>query len=349
MTAPEAGSLPGGELGRRLEALPRAIEPPAATWAAIEARLRTPRPVDARLAAPAREWGLAPARPRGFAPPLTAWGVRPAIAAALVLCAAGVGLLRLAGLQRWHVAQASGPYSLVGGRLETAAGAHVRLEVGRIGEVEVAPLTRLRLLSARPDHRLALDGGTITARIAAPPRLFYVETPSATAVDLGCAYTLSVDPRGGDLIHVSVGWVELRRDGLTSVVPFNMSAYTRPGFGPGTPFGDRAPDSLKAALYRFDFAHGGDSAAAAVVRAATVNDAVTLWHLLSRTSGPTRLAVYARLAALAPPPAGAAERRVLALDPGALRAWWDALPGSPGTPPWWQRAAVRAAAWLGVL
>ncbi len=337
-------------LRRRLDALAREIEPPADVWNAIAARLgTTPPSAAAPLAAASPAWGLVPLRLRFFSPPASPWRIRPAIAAALVLCASGVGLLRLAGLQGWRVAQASGPYALAAGRLETAAAARVRLAVGTIGEVDVAPLTRVRLLSTRPDHRLALDGGTITARITAPPRLFYVETPSATAVDLGCSYTLTVEPGGGSLIHVTVGWVELRRAGRTSVVPFDMSAYTRPGFAPGTPFGDHAPDSLKAALYRFDFEHGGDAAAAGVVRAATPNDAVTLWHLLSRTSGPTRRAVYARLATIAPPPAGVTEAAVLALERRALRAWWDSLPGSPGTLPWWQRAAVRVAAWLGVL
>ena len=36
----------------------------------------------------------------------------------------------------------------------------------------------------------------MSARIWAPPRLFYVNTPSAVAEDLGCAYTLEVDDLG---------------------------------------------------------------------------------------------------------------------------------------------------------
>lgn len=341
----------GDDLRTRLQALPREIAPPAEVWHEIEARLdgTRQRPLTAPLAT-SRAWGL-----RGggiqaaLAAPPARWGVRPAVAAALVLCLAGVLWLRLGGRGAWRVARATGAYTLSQGRLETPPSTAVRLDVGRLGEVDVAPGTRLRLLSTRPDHRLALDQGSITARISAPPRLFYVETPSATAVDLGCAYALAVDPRGGSLLHVTVGWVELQRRGRTSVVPFDMSAYTRPGFAPGTPFADRASNALKAALYRFDFERGGDSAVATVLRAATANDAITLWHLLSRTSGASRTAVYRRLAVIAPPPAGVREALVLALDHRAMTAWWDVLPGSPGTLPWWLRAAVRLAAWLGVL
>jgi hypothetical protein len=338
------------ELAARVRTLPRDITPPSDLWDAIAPRLKGAVP--APVTAPTRRssaWGLRAGALRApFAPPRSWWGIRPAVAAALALGVAGVLWLRLAGRADWRIARASGTYTYAAGRLTTDPAGRVRLEVGRIGEVEIAPDSRIRLLSARPDHRLALDRGAIAARISAPPRLFYVEMPSATAVDLGCAYTLTVDARGGSLIRVTVGWVELNGDGATSVVPFDMSAYTRAGFRPGTPFADRASSALKVALYRFDFERGGASAVAAVLRSATVNDAVTLWHLLERTAGPTRLAVYRRLAVLAPPPAGVTAARVMALDRRALRTWWDALPGSPGTLPWWQRAAVRVAAWLGL-
>ena len=44
---------------------------------------------------------------------------------------------------------------------------------------------------------MALDQGTIHARIWAPPKFFYVNTQAAVAVDLGCAYTLHVDDAAG--------------------------------------------------------------------------------------------------------------------------------------------------------
>jgi hypothetical protein len=332
----------------RVRGLPREIHPPEDLWGGIASRLGPAPPSAASVQGPATAWGFRRGL-AGLAPPLRAWGVRPSLAAALLLLAGGVLWLRLAGQAGWRVVESSGPYTLAGGRLATSASSRVRLGVGRIGIVTVEPGTRLRLLAARPEHRLALERGAIAARIWAPPRLFYVETPSATAVDLGCQYTLAVDARGGSLIHVTVGWVELDRSGRTSVVPFNMSAYTRPGFAPGTPFSDRASDSLKTALYRFDFEGGGWAALATVLSQAKEPDVITLWHLLDRTEGPAREHVYRKLVTLAPPPDGVTGARVLRLERGALRTWWDALPGSPGTLPWWQRLGVRISAWLGVL
>jgi hypothetical protein len=58
---------------------------------------------------------------------------------------------------------------------------------------------------------LSLERGALHARIAAPPRLFIVDTPSAMAVDLGCEYKLDVDAAGNSRLHVTSGFVALNR------------------------------------------------------------------------------------------------------------------------------------------
>src|SRR5437870_3865902 len=73
------------------------------------------------------------------------------------------------------------------------------------------------------------------AVIAAPPGQFVVDTPSATATDLGCAYTLRVDEDGSGLLSVEQGWVALEANGLESFVPAGASCRIDPARGPGTP------------------------------------------------------------------------------------------------------------------
>src|SRR5262249_23148931 len=108
----------------------------------------------------------------------------------------------------WPVTRDGRQSSLsVGGWLETGDRERASFGVANIGEVVVEPRTRLQLLSTRDgDHRLALARGTMHARIWAPPNQFFVETPSTLAVDLGCAYTLTVDDEGAGLVSVLVGW-----------------------------------------------------------------------------------------------------------------------------------------------
>ena len=98
------------ELVERVKGLPREIEPPADLWREIAPLLSDTSPSLAAPLAPSPRWafgaGLAPAP---VAPPRTRWGMRPAVAAALVLCLAGVAWLRLAAPAGWRVTRASGP------------------------------------------------------------------------------------------------------------------------------------------------------------------------------------------------------------------------------------------------
>ena len=67
----------------------------------------------------------------------------------------------------------------LGGALETGSSSGATITVADIGEVEVDPNTRIRLVKTQADeHRLALDHGRMKATISAPPRLFFVDTPS---------------------------------------------------------------------------------------------------------------------------------------------------------------------------
>ena len=141
-----------------------------------------------------------------------------------------------------------------GGRLVTDGASRARISVGRIGQVDVDPDTRLRLVNeGGRDHRLSLERGTIHAQISAPPRFFFVDTPSAVAIDLGCAYTLQVDDSGAGLIRVTLGWVQFDFNGRTAFIPQGAVGATRPGVGPGTPRYEDAAGGFGEALNVLDF------------------------------------------------------------------------------------------------
>ena len=227
----------------------------------------------------------------------------------------------------------------IGEVLTTDAKSRARVDVSTIGFVDVEPNTRLRLLTSRAaEHRLALERGEIRARIWAPPRLFYVNTPSSTAIDLGCAYTLRVDDHGSGRLIVESGWVAFEHKGRESFIPQGAVCVTRPGAGPGTPCYADAPPGLEDALTILDFAATDDvkrgPALDTVLALARPKDAFTLWHLLSRLTGQDRARVYERLASLVPPPQGVTRERVLGGDRRALDAWWNALGLDSAS--WWR-------------
>ncbi len=214
----------------------------------------------------------------------------------------------------------------IGDLLETDSQSRAKLTVGKIGEVELDPNTQLRLLNTSPvNHRLSLNRGTIRASVSAPPRLFIVETPSATAVDLGCAYTLSVDSAGTSTLNVTTGWVSFEHEGRESVVPTGAMCITKKGFGPGTPFMKQTSDMLQSALYRFDFEKGGTQALDTVLSVAKFTDAVTLWHLLVKINMPEKARVYDKLAMVIPVPQATTRDGVLRGDEEMMQRWRNHL------------------------
>jgi hypothetical protein len=214
----------------------------------------------------------------------------------------------------------------VGEWVETDAASRAMLRIGSIGTVEVAPNTRMQVMAAEADeHRLNLAYGTLSAQILAPPRLFFVHTPASTVVDLGCAYTMSVDEAGVGILRVTGGWASLEWGGRESLVPAGASCPTRPAVGPGTPSFDDASDAFKRALLAFDFERGGSAAIDTVLREARLRDTLTLWHLLSRVDPGERPRVFERMISFGPLPKDVAPEDVLALDPETLKRWREEL------------------------
>lgn len=234
---------------------------------------------------------------------------------------------RLAGAPTAGGKQLEGSGRLaVGEWLETDASSRAKLNVADIGEVDIGPNSRVRLLGTRStEHRLALQRGRLHAMINAPPRLFIVETPSATAIDLGCSYTLEVDDAGRSRLHVTSGWVALVLRGREAIVPAGAVCLTEPGKGPGTPYFDDASPEFRAALTRIDFQGGGAKDLNVLLAEAREYDTLTLWHLLSRLRGAERARVYDRMASLIPPPNGVTRAGVLKLNRAMLELWKQEL------------------------
>jgi hypothetical protein len=218
----------------------------------------------------------------------------------------------------------------VGQILETDSLSRASITVDQIGEVQIEPDTRVRLIKTTPQQkRLALERGTIHAAIWAPAGEFVVDTPGALAVDLGCAYTLHVDDTGAGMLHTTLGWVGFKLDGHESFIPAGAACPTRPKLGPGTPYFEDASEALRSALSKLDFeAHTPQECRLyldVVLHEARSRDALTLWHLLVRASDADRGLVYQRLAAFVPPPPGVTHDPKARLDQKMLDLWWNEL------------------------
>jgi FecR-like protein len=217
-----------------------------------------------------------------------------------------------------------------GQTLETDRVSRASITVSAVGQVDIDPQTRLRLAESRTSRtRLELERGTIHAMIWAPPGEFLVDTPSALAVDLGCAYTLQVDDSGAGLLRTTMGWVGFRLNGRDAFIPAGAVGETRKGIGPGTPYFEDASPEFRTALRQFDFAKLSDEERSAqltiVLASARKNDVLTLWHLLSRASVAERGRVFDALNASVPAPSGVTREGIVRGEHAMLDAWWNEL------------------------
>jgi hypothetical protein len=251
------------------------VEAPESVWTGIEAALREGTRQEVR------------AFPR--------WRVAWAAVAAIFVFTAGI--------YWFSVRQA--------GWIETSGSARKTLRIADIGSVDLGPNTRLRVVADRADqHRLTLAHGAIYAKISALPRLFFVDTKSGTAIDLGCEYGLNMDENGSGSLRVTRGWVQFEWKGHESLVPAGAMCRIKPGEGPDIPYFEDASPEFVQSVER--------GALDSMLGSARVRDTLTLWHLLSRVAPGDRARVYERIAALVPLPPGISKDRALDLDPETL-------------------------------
>jgi hypothetical protein len=284
-----------------------------------------------------------------------------AAAAAVVLLAGGYAVAR-ARVEPWNVRALSGAATVASARvdatvgiearigegewLETDAHSRAQMNVGGIGRAEFGPGSRVQVVRAGVrEHRLALARGTMHARIWAPPRFFLVQTASALAVDLGCVYTLTVDSAGYGELSVQSGQVELVEGTRRAFVPAGNVVSFRPDLGPGLPSPERSPPAFREAVLQLERDLGNAADVARVLDRSTVDETITLWHLLQRVEPSQRGTVLDRLIMLAgATPEGVTRGSAMALEARALTAWRELLDDrwSTETVAWWKRAWRRA-------
>jgi hypothetical protein len=221
-----------------------------------------------------------------------------------------------------------------GAWLETDASTRVTLDVADIGHVDVAPESRLRVVeTSEKEHRLELAKGRLYAKIDAPPRLFFVDTKAATAIDLGCEYEMQVDETGAGLLKVTLGYVELEPPQAVSdserrpprLVPRGAECTIDAAHGPGTPVWSRSPESLRRDLATFDKSGDAESLAR-VISELGAKDTLTLFYIVaSRAPEAQRKAALDKLESVQKAPAGVTRAATLALQRRAIQGWREAL------------------------
>lgn len=196
-------------------------------------------------------------------------------------------------------------------------------DITEVGDATIEGPGDVDLVRSSPHlEKLYMHRGILSARIAAnvKPRLFQVGTPSGTAVDLGCIYSMHVQENGSTELRVSVGRVAFELFNKNIVVWSGARCVADKKGNVTTPVDESSGQNFKNAVERFD-ATRDEEALRDLLANARLRDAASLWHLLQSTSGAPREQIYTKLAELSPPPANIQKPEIFELNKTALEAW----------------------------
>lgn len=214
------------------------------------------------------------------------------------------------------------------------------VRIARIGRMRVDPGSEMRLLrTGGTRHRLALERGSISVGVWAPPFSVAIRTPAGMVFDMGCAFELTVVDEVART-RVSSGWVQLENAWGEVLVPEGAAASMRAGRSPSVPVFEDAPESFRRAVRRIEEGAGAAGDLETIRRESRARDVYTLLFLSLRAQD-HRGVLLETAARLAPPPSAAVfgraadgDRRVmyywvrtLDLPPpkGWVRNWQDAF------------------------
>lgn len=280
--------------------------------------------------------------PARHAPRWRTWTLSLAAAATIAIFAVFWLVPRFFPDPRWQIVSVEGAASvddsgaearmrLASGKwIETGDASRMILRVDGLGRVDVGSNSRLYLAeTSRAREEAVLERGTIHAEITAPPYVFLVRTPSAYALDMGCAYTLHVNPDGSGILEVTEGWIQFQHGWVQSMVPAGASAEMRPGYGPGAPYFSDASQRFRDALRIVNFDFGDPQARSAaltvVMTEARKRDAFTLLNLFRRVAAEDRGRLYDRLVELLPPTPGLTREDAVEGNWNAFNSMWNEL------------------------
>ena len=227
----------------------------------------------------------------------------------------------------------------VGSDIVTGANGRARIRVARIGVLDVAPGSRLRLEETRSGrHRISLRQGEVRARVWAPPYRFGMTLPGSELWDLGCEFTLRADAQGNGELIVHSGWVHLDDGTAETLVPQGARVRLANGAPSGSPHDLGASTDFVAALRAVD-AHAteipvADPRIMRLIATSRPQDAITLVSLLQRHPRLAAGPLHDRVQALLPEAPVVARSAAVRGAPGVLDPWWDALP-YPRAKQWW--------------
>lgn len=199
--------------------------------------------------------------------------------------------------------------------LQTGENSFARLEIPKIGIIEVDQLTKFTRLSS---NKIKLNLGKIVKKpFEQTEKLILITDLADYQEEINSEFELKVENEINNLF-VYRGTLKIGTKGFESIVPEGFACEVKKGRYV-IPFDPNSDTQLINLLK--EFAGPNDPNLVTITSLAAEKDALSLWHVLQLTSEINRTIAYNKLRGLVSPPSSVTEEGILALNREMLNQW----------------------------
>lgn len=211
-------------------------------------------------------------------------------------------------------------------RLVTDSESRARIIVGGIGEINIEPLSEIQIIETESsEYKLLLTKGKISVITLLAPKLFSIETPSATIKDFGSMYYVTVNNNSSTSLSVKSGWAKMENNNRRALLSSGTTCFSAPSIGPGIPVAKDATDLFKESLHKLDFENGGDAELTILLSESRQEDLISLFHLLKQLNPESYGKIYDRISWLFKIPQRITREGIVNGDADMLARLWTEL------------------------
>ncbi len=206
--------------------------------------------------------------------------------------------------------------------LNTEDDSKSRIKLGVIGEIEVEPSTKIKLLKLNNSgNYFYLQSGEVKASIWGPPGRLFIDSPSGEVMDFSSTFNFRVNSSNSSLITVKSGWTAIHFNDKYVIIPAGNECNINNEIG--IPFNINSTKEFKEKLN--DFENGKTVAITELISKANKADLISLWYLLIPSSQNERKEIFNKIKQLDPKVKKIDAEKILSLNETEMNLLWETL------------------------
>ncbi len=206
--------------------------------------------------------------------------------------------------------------------LNSAENSKSRIKLGVLGEIEIEPSTKIKLLQVNASgNYFYLQSGGIKASIWGAPKHLLIDSPTGEIIDFGSTFNYKVNSDKNSILKVESGWAAIHFNSQFVIVPAGNECETNNEIG--IPFSINRSKEFKQKLK--DFENHEVVSMSELIKYAGKVDLISLWYLLMSSSKNERQEIFNKIKQLDPKAGNVLVGNIIKLDENEMNQLWETL------------------------